>query len=709
MKLRFFKIHCETNSLHSIIHIEVTDSGKSYIRKQLRIQIKTQGIRATAVEHSILDSIIKLLILSVGAVAIFRVFSLPPILGYLLVGAVTGEYALNLIEHNMYLDLMGEVGVVFLLFAIGLEFSIKQLIDMKSTVLGLGGLQVIITTIAIAASLHYFGMSWAGAIIAGGAATMSSTAIVIKQLNEQNEMRTNHGRMALGILLFQDIAVVPFLVVIPLLAGESQTQQNPDFWLHFAKGAGIFILMLVIGHFSLRHIFHLVAKSNSMELFNITVLLIALTAAWVTEFVGLSLALGAFLAGMMLSETEYKHQIEAEIRPFRDILMGIFFITVGTRLDFTTLPDIWFHVLLLVLVLVIGKGIIIGGLTRMFAADNTVSMRTGLVLAQGGEFGFALLTLALGSKLLSSHESQAILAAIVISMIISPFLIKFNGKISRLFFRDTSLKQRYQEAHRFSIAVKEVENHVILCGYGRIGQNLGRFLREQGIEYIALELDAKIIKKAWERGDKIYYGDATHGEILIAAGLYRARLVVVATSDIETSKIITEMAHKKNADIPILVRTADDKHMEELLSLGASNVVPETLEATMMVAQRTLEALNIEAEEVQEVIDKVRQDGYTTLKNYFHGEKTNIKLEDHDSHELHTVILRDEDYASNKKISDLYLARFSASIISLRRGRFHGDNPANTTELKRGDALIIKAPADKHEEIEQYLRHYQPT
>ena len=661
-------------------------------------------------EHaSVLDSIIKLLILSVGAVAAFRIFSLPPILGYLLVGAVTGEYALNLIEHNQYLDLMGEVGVVFLLFAIGLEFSIKQLIEMKTTVLGLGGLQVIITTLAIAGLLYHLDLSWQGAVIAGGAAAMSSTAIVIKQLTEQDEMRTRHGKMALGILLFQDIAVVPFLVVIPLLSGDTQADPNPNFWLHTLKGAGIFILMLLIGHFSLRHIFHLVAKSNSMELFNITVLLISLTAAWVTESVGLSLALGAFLAGMMLSETEYKHQIEAEIRPFRDILMGIFFITVGTRLNFAVLPDIWFDVLRLVIVLVLGKGIIIAALTRLFAADNTVSMRTGLVLAQGGEFGFALLTLALGSHLLEQNESQAILAAIVISMVVSPFLIKFNGKLSRLFFRDTSLKERYQEAHRFSIEVKEVENHVILCGYGRIGQNLGRFLREQGIEYVALELDAKIIKKAWESGDKIYYGDATHGEILIAAGLYRARLVVVSTTDAKTSKIITELARKKNANVPILVRTKDDTHMEELLSLGATNVVPETLEATMTVAQRALEALDIDHEEVYQVINKVRQDGYTHLKNYFHGEKTDVRLEDHNSHELHTVILRTEDYAAGKKISDLYLARFSASIVSLRRGRFHGDNPATSTELKRGDALVIKAPADKHEEIEQYLRHYQAT
>jgi CPA2 family monovalent cation:H+ antiporter-2 len=376
-------------------------------------------------------------------------------------------------------------------------------------------------------------------------------------------------------------------------------------------------------------------------------------------------------------------------------------------LNIAVLPDIWFDVLRLVIVLVVGKTLIITALTRFFAADNAVSMRTGLVLAQGGEFGFALLTLALSDGLLNAEESQAILTAIVISMVIAPFLIKFSDKLSQLFFRDTSIKERYQKAHRFSITVKEVEDHVILCGYGRIGQNLGRFLREQGIQYLALDVDAKIIKKAWEAGDKIYYGDATHAEILVAAGLYRARLVVVATGESEVAKIITETVRKKHADIPILVRTPDDKHMESLLSLGASTVIPETLEATMTVAQRVLEALDVPSEEVSQVIDRVRMDGYSSLKNYFHGEKNNVRLGDHDSHELHTIILREEDYAANKKINDLYLARFSATIVSLRRGRFQGDNPAATTMLKRGDALVIKAPVDKHLEIEQYLRNYK--
>lgn len=663
-------------------------------------------------DHSILDSILSLLLLSVGAVAIFRLFSLPPILGYLLVGAITGEYALGWLHHNHTIELMGEVGVVFLLFAIGLEFSVKQLIAMKTTVLGLGGLQVILSTAAAASILHYFGMSWEGAVIAGGAAALSSTAIVVKQLSEQSELNLSHGRTALGILLFQDIAVVPFLVIIPLLAGGADNvQQGSDFWLAFAKGAGIFIAMILVGHFALRRIFHFIASTHSEELFNITVLLVALTAAWVTESVGLSLALGAFLAGIMLNETEYRHQIEAEIRPFRDILMGIFFITVGTRLDISAIPDIWLSVLLLVLGLTVGKTILIAGLTRLFDKDNGIALRTGLVLSQGGEFGFALLALALSDKLISVQESQAILTAIVISMAVSPILIKYNGKITRFIFKkDTALKERYQKAHDFSVAVKEVEDHVIICGYRQIGQSLGRFLREQGIDYIALELDPKIIKEAWEAGDKVYYGDASHAEILIAAGLYRARLLVVTGAELEVSTPIIETARKKKKDIPILVRTRNTNHMEKLFDLGATHVVPETLETTMSFVQRSLEALDVDTEEVMRVVERVRHSGYEALRNYFQGEKTKKMLEKDNgkssSNNLFTITLHENDYATQKSINDLYLARFEAKITGLRRGRYYGDQPSPETKLKQSDALIINAPADKHEEIEQYLRHF---
>jgi len=432
-------------------------------------------------EHGtdLLQGILLLLVMSVAAVAAFRVFKLPPILGYLLVGALTSEHALGWLPENHSIEFMGEVGVVFLLFAIGLEFSIKQFIAMRVTVLGLGGLQVFFSTLLAMGLAMLLGINWAGAFIVGGAMALSSTAIVIKQLTDQGEMRVQHGQLALGILLFQDIAVVPFLIAIPLLSDVGGTETSLLVMGLQASGSLLALsLFLLIAHYALRPLFHYVANSQSIELFNITILLVALTAAWVTQSLGLSLALGAFIAGMLLSETEYKHQIESEIRPFRDILMGLFFITVGAKLDLTVLPDLWSEVLILLLALTFGKALLITALTRLFAADTGAAIRTALVLAQGGEFGFALLALALNNHLLTANEVQAVLAAIVISMAIAPLIIRSNDKVTRKLLSDSYLKQRYKVAHDFSREVKEVDKHVIICGYRRIGQGLARLLRK---------------------------------------------------------------------------------------------------------------------------------------------------------------------------------------------------------------------------------------
>ncbi|MGB0846170.1 MAG: cation:proton antiporter, partial [Thiolinea sp.] len=659
-------------------------------------------------EHGtgLLQGILLLLVMSVAAVAAFRVFKLPPILGYLLVGAITGEYALSWLPSNHSIEFMGEVGVVFLLFAIGLEFSVKQFLAMKTTVLGLGGLQVLISTLAGFGILYYFGVSWEGAIIAAGAMALSSTAIVIKQLSDQGEMRSQHGQLALAILLFQDIAVVPFLIIIPILGGASGEEMN-----HTAITVemifNIFTLtgMLLAAHYVLRPLFHYISNAQSIELFNITVLLVALTSAWITQTLGMSLALGAFLAGMLLSETEYKHQIESEIRPFRDILMGLFFITVGTKLNLSVLPDLWLPILLLVLGLTVGKGILIASLTRLFAADNGASVRTGLVLAQGGEFGFALLALALSNGLLSNAEVQSALAAVIISMALSPFIIRYNDTVSRKLFSDSYLKQRYKAAHDFSLEVKEVEGHVIICGYRRIGQSLARFLQEQGIPYIGLELDPTIVKEAWEAGDRVYYADATRPEILIAAGLYRARMVVITVADIESARLITESARKKQKDIPILVRTRDDRYMGELEELGASTVLPETLEASVMITERVLLQLGLPTEEISEVTERIRNDGYQSLKTYFHGNKTKTEARTLDESFLHTIVLQEGDPAVGKRINDLNLESMGFSLKSLKRGGIRGDAPEPEMILRQDDTLVLESKDKNFQMVQKNANH----
>ncbi|TXH70746.1 MAG: potassium transporter Kef [Thiothrix sp.] len=655
-------------------------------------------------EHStnLLQGILLLLVMSVASVAAFRTFKLPPILGYLLVGALSSENALGWLPENSSIEFMAEVGVVFLLFAIGLEFSVSQFMAMRRTVLGLGGLQMLFSTLIGFILLNYLNVSWQGAVVAAGAMALSSTAIVVKQLTDQGEMHERHGQLALGILLFQDIAVVPFIIAIPLLS--TNTAADPDFIVMALNAFGnilVLALMLVTAHYVLRPLFQKVAHAQSVELFNITVLLVALTSAWITQSLGMSLALGAFLAGMLLSETEYKHQIETEIRPFRDILMGLFFITVGAKLNLAVLPDLWLSILWLLLGMVVFKAILIGALVRLFGDNKGVAVRTGLVLAQGGEFGFALLSLALSYGLLTADEVQADLAAIVISMAIAPLIIRSNDKVTRKLLSDSYLRQRYKDAHAFRQEVKEIENHVIICGYRRVGQGLARLLEEQGVPYLGLELDSKIVTEAWEAGESVYYADASRTEILMAAGIQRARLVVITIVDAEIAKQITEAARKKNKNIPIVVRARDDTYLEAFIQLGATEVLPESLEASVMVAQRVLEKLDLPNEEIEQVVGRIRIEGYKQLKSFFHGspQKATSKSETF----LHSIVLLETDKAIGKRIADLNLESMGITLKALKRGDIRGDQPSPDMILQVDDTLIIEGKEDRFKEIEKKI------
>jgi CPA2 family monovalent cation:H+ antiporter-2 len=658
-------------------------------------------------EHELLRNILLLLVMSVGGVAAFRTLQLPPILGYLLVGALAGTHGLVFIHETEGLAFMGEVGMVFLLFAIGLEFSVKQFMAMRNTIIGLGGMQVIISTLSGMVILSYFGATWQSALVAGGAMAMSSTAIVVKQLNDQAEMRSPHGQAALGILLFQDIAVVPFLVIIPLLAlGDGGSGRSvSELLLTATYYATLLFVTLLVGHYTLRPLFQYISRAESVELFNITVLLVALTAAWITLSLELSMALGAFLAGMLLSETEYKHQIESEIRPFRDILMGIFFITVGMKLDVALLSSLWLPVLLLVVGLTVGKGLLIGVLARLFTSSNSSSLRTGLVLGQGGEFGFALLALAVNSGVMGQSESQTTLVAIVISMAISPLIIRYNEKITTVMLGDTHTNQQFKEAAEVSVAVKEIENHVILCGYRRMGQNIARFLQEQGVPYIALDLDPSIVEKTWEAGDPVHYADATRPEILLAAGLQRARMVVITVVDIEVAKRVVEAVRLKHADIPVLVRTRDERHLQALVRLGATSVLPESLEATLMITQRIVEQLGFSPDEVFEMTEKIRRDSYRALHSYYHGDQDKPEQGKKAAAFLHTFTLHEGNYSVGKRISELGLERFSVQIKALRRGEIRGEQPSAEIFLQSGDVLVLEGgKADCFRDVENVLR-----
>ena len=651
-------------------------------------------------EHSALNGILVLLLLSVLAVATVRRFHLPPILGYLIVGVIAGEHAFGWIPDGHTIEFLAELGVVFLLFMIGLEVSITHLMAMRRVLLGLGGLQVLLTTLLTIALAIWSGLSWQTAVAVGGVLSLSSTAIVIKQLQEQLEIHSRHGRNALGILLFQDLAVVPFLVAIPILASGSDTM-GMALLISLAKAVFAFALMFGIGHWLLRPVLGWVAAAYSVELFTLAILLLALAAAWVTQEMGLSLALGAFLAGVMLAETEYRHQIETEMRPFRDVLLGLFFVTVGTQLNPAALLDIWPWALLLTFGVVVGKGSLIVLLTWITQRNLGVALRTGLVLAQGGEFGFALLALAITHGLISGDQIQPLLAAIVLSMSIAPLLVRFNGTIAKRFAFGYS-EQRVQQQMEIAEQHADQKKHVIIAGFGRVGQNLAQFLRQEGFEYLALDVDTTLIRDAFDAGEPVHYGDSSHPEILQKSGIENASALIITFHDNHLSKRILQVARKLSHDLPIIVRTRDDHWMEEFEEAGASTVVPESLESSLILATRTLEELGVNHEEIQHLVTRARDGRYQELRGYFHGEDLDL-CDEHNEHQLHTVVLEDNAHAIGLRIAELYFENLHITIEAVIRDGVRGNQPETSMQLHLGDALVLHGDSEHIEMAERRL------
>ncbi len=625
--------------------------------------------------------------------ALVRRIHLSPIIGYLLLGTLLGPHALGLLPEGELLSLLAEIGVVFLLFMIGLEFSLTQLLAMRSAVFGLGGGQVLLTSGLAAIFAHLAGLEWQAAVIIGGTVAMSSTAIAVSQLTEQMEMQTRHGRAALAILLFQDLAVVPLLVVIPILAGDSGGALAIPLLLALVKAMAAFAILIACGHWLLRPLFHVVASAASAELFTLTTLAVALAAAWLTYQLGLSLALGAFLAGMMLSETQYRHQIEVELRPFRDVLMSLFFITIGLRLDITSIPAHAPWIALLVIALLLGKGMLIALLVRLSGYENGVALRTGMVLGQAGEFGFALLALAISEGLISVPASQPLLAAMIFSMVLAPLLIRYNGPTALRLFPGSYLRGRQAAERELETAAETLSGHVIICGFGYVGQNLARFLREEGLRYIAMDLKPQLIQEARDAGEPVFYADCRHGEILQHAGLARAAAMVVTFTEASQIKRILVAARTRNATIPMVVRTRDDSQLEALEAAGATYVIPETIEASMTLATHLLNKLDIPQDEVLRLVTEARMDHYRALRGYFHGQDPdeNTLLE---KASLHTVVITAGAHALGRALGDLGLEQTGVSVKVLRRGPSRIEFPDRDVRLRVGDAIVLMGPAD---------------
>lgn len=652
----------------------------------------------------ILESILSVFLIALVVTVIFRQLRLSVILGYLLVGAVVGPHGLGLIHESSKINELAEFGIVFLMFTVGLEFSLPKLFALKYPVFFIGGLQVLLT-IAITAWFGYeLGMTKISAVIVGGIVAMSSTAIVIKQLNDQFELHSPHGLNAVGILLFQDLAVIPFIILISSFGKNSHASLTSIFFLATIKGIFAILLIFILGRWLLRPLFRMISKTRAIELFTLTVLLVTLTAAWLTHTFGLSFSLGAFLAGMMLAETEFRHQIEVEIRPFRDILLGLFFITVGMLTDITMWHATWMWIVLLLLALTVGKMLLITTLTRLSGSNAPTSFRTAIVLAQGGEFGFALLTLALNNHVMPPEYSQVILGALIISIACSPLLIYFNENISTFFLpKQTQLSKTVIESQITAIT-HQLKNHIILCGYGRVGQHIARMLDKIHFPYVGLDLDVELVQNASLAGDSVIYGDGSHPAILKAAGLDSAKALVISLGDLKAAMNILGMVRQYYPAIPILVRCRDENELRSLKNSGATKVIAELFEESLTITNDLMHILKVPPRKIAEVIEEVRTKDYDLLSRVFTGSYEEADFDDDMSaRELRPIVIPEGSYAIDHSLGDFDFKALNIEIIGIRRGREKHMKPHSNIKLLANDILILFGEEPALEEAERIL------
>jgi CPA2 family monovalent cation:H+ antiporter-2 len=647
-----------------------------------------------------LDITLLYLLAAVLGVVACRFFKLPPMLGYLAVGVLIGPNALALAQDSAGMRYLAEFGVVFLMFVIGLEFSLPKLRAMRKHVFGLGfsqvGLTILLSTLgslALAWALpRWWHMEWQTALALGGVMAMSSTAIVIKMVAERLELESEHGKRVVGVLLFQDLAVVPLLVLIPALGSPAQ-ELATALGLALVKAALLLGLLLTGGQKVMRWWLRLVVKRKSEELFMLNLLLITLGLAWLTEHAGLSLALGAFVAGMLISETEFKHQVETDIRPFHDVLLGLFFISVGMLLDWRLVLERWPLVLLLMTVPVLFKLVLVTWLSGFMGSSLGTSLRVGLYLAQAGEFGFVLLTLAAQNGLVEPQQFNPILAAMVLSMLATPFIIMGSNRLVMKVVGNDWLMQSVQMTR---IARKSIsaDKHVLICGYGRCGQNLARLLEKAAIPYVALDTDPDRVRQAAAAGDSVVFGDATRLQALMAAGLARAS--TVAITYIDTAAALKVLAHIREhaPHVSVVVRTLDDMNLDQLQAAGATEVVPEAIEASLMLASHALALAGLPLRKVLHMVREQREERYSLLRGYFHGSSDDT-VDELEHERLFTVTLDTQSACIGKTVERLELDALDVRLVNLRcAGAQRASAVCNaSTVLHEGDTLVLSGTA----------------
>ncbi|HID7651263.1 TPA: cation:proton antiporter [Neisseria meningitidis] len=643
-----------------------------------------------------LAPIVIVLLVSVITVILCRKFNIPSMLGYLLVGFLAGPGMLSLIPKSHATDYLGEIGIVFLMFSIGLEFSLPKLRAMRRLVFGLGGLQVGVTMLSVMGILMLTGVPFNWAFAVSGALAMSSTAIVSRILSEKTELGQPHGQMAMGVLLMQDIAVVPLMILIPALSGNGG---EGSLWAALGL-AGLKMLitlgvLFVVGSKVMSRWFRMVAKRKSSELFMINVLLVTLGVAYLTELEGLSMALGAFVAGMLLSETEYRFQVEDDIRPFRDILLGFFFITVGMKLDVQALIGGWRQVLMLLAMLLVLKALVVFAIAFKMKHSVGDSLKTALYLAQGGEFGFVMLAIAGQLDMVSPELEQAATAAVLLSMIIAPFVLgSSDALVGRLVKSSWDMKSL--DLHSMLVETMSKSDHVLVIGFGRGGQTVGRVLAQEGIPYFALDLDIARVQVARSAGEPVSFGDAKRREVLEAAGLGRAKMVVVTLNNMHETQHVLDNVLSMYPNMPVYVRATNDDYVKTFTDIGAEEAVSDTKETGLVLAGYAMLGNGASYRHVYQTMANIRHSRYAALEGLFVGSDDEAGFGENGETVRHAFPLAAEAYAVGKTVGTLPMAAYGIKLLFVRRRTGRIENPDASFTLEGGDVLVV---AGKKEEI----------
>ncbi|MCF6302265.1 MAG: monovalent cation:proton antiporter-2 (CPA2) family protein [Devosiaceae bacterium] len=567
-------------------------------------------------QYQVLTDILIFLGAAIIVVPLFHQFKISPILGYMLAGVLIGPSAFALIDNSDNAHTLAEFGVVFLLFMIGLELSVERLRAIGGRIFLLGLLQVVVTSIIITFAALALGMSPAAAAIIGGGLALSSTAFVMKYLSETGERATRFGLIVFAILLVQDLAVVPFLILVPLLA-EQDASFIDAFTMAAFKGAIALVIVTILGRFLLKPLYQMIANARSSELFIATTLLVVLGTGWIMSVAGLSMTLGAFLAGLMLSGTQYRHQIEADIRPFRGILLGLFFMIIGMSMDILLILEQWAIVLSLLVALMLGKTLVTAALSRLLGTPASRSIRVGLALSQGGEFGFVMFGAALALQLIDAQIASILLAVIALSMIATPAMFALGRTISNR-TKPSSIAS-LSKGIQHDIGEDET-GHVLIAGFGRVGQTVAKVVSDAGVPYVALDLDQTRLNACSSKGMSVFYGDADQIKVLQAAGAGRARSAVITLDKEKTASSVVAALRQNYPDLPIYVRARDRAHSNALERAGATAMVFEAAEASLQLGSIVLASLDVGTDDITSIINNYREDDYALLEDVVDGD-----------------------------------------------------------------------------------------